>query len=286
MVKVATEPGDASVLVKLEHFNPGGSIKSRVALAMVERAMGMGTLETGDTIVEATGGNTGMGLALVSTLRGFRFIAVVPDNYSRSRLQLLRIHGADVRLSDSSTGNDSHLRLADRLLEDNPSFKHLNQFRNPACIEAHYSGTAVEILDGCEPDAFVCSVGSGGTFSGVGKRLRQHNHRIHLQVVQPAGCDIYNGTAVPHDIQGTALGIRPPSMDYGLVDSTTSVTRDEVKGELAELLHTDGLFLGASSGANIVAAKRLARQMGRGKTVCTVAPDSGEHYRDQFYLNP
>lgn len=277
------DQGTAAVYVKLEYFNAGASIKARVARAMVERATRMGVLHVGDTLIEPTGGNTGMGLALVANSRGYNFIAVVPDNYSQNRIQLLQIYGADVRLSDSATGNDSHIRLARRILDEHPEYIHLDQFRNPACIEAHYDGTASEILSRCDPDAFVCSVGSGATFSGVGRRLRENNPKVHLQVVQPDGCDIRGGSAVPHRIQGTALGIVPPLMDYDLLDSTSCVSFEDVRVQLRALVRTDGLFLGASSGANIVAAKRLAKQLGPDKVVCTVAPDGGEYYRDEIY---
>lgn len=282
MVRLKDDPDCAAVWVKLESFNAGGSIKARVALSMVRRAEAGGLLSPGDTLLEPTGGNTGVGLALAAIKRGYGFIAVVPDNYSLERIRLLRDYGATVELSDSSLGNDSHLTLARHILEKNPALKHLDQFQNPACVDAHYSGTAEEILAACSPDAFVCSVGSGATFSGIGSRLRRQNPGVFLQVVQPEGCDILRGTAVKHAIQGTALGIKPPLLRYDLIDSTTEVSQGDVVIELRRLMRTEGLFLGASAGANVLAAQRLARVLGPSMTVCTVAPDGGNFY-PEFY---
>lgn len=282
MVRLKVAPNSAAVYVKLECFNAGGSTKSRVALAMVEKAEASGRLAPGDTLLEPTGGNTGVGLALAAITRGYRFVAVVPDNYSVRRIKLLRDYGAIVELSDSSTGNDSHITLAKEILAGNPNFRHLDQFNNTACVEAHYCGTGEEIVAACTPDAFVCSVGSGATFSGVGARLRDQNARVHLQVVQPLGCDIMRGTAVRHAIQGTALGIKPPLLQYALIDSTAEVSLEDVKAELGTLMRTEGLYLGASSGANILAARRLARTLEPTMAVCTIAPDGGDFYPDLY----
>lgn len=282
MVRLKEAPDSAAVYVKLEYFNAGGSIKSRVALAMVESAEANGRLAPGDTLLEPTGGNTGVGLALAAITRGYRFIAVVPDNYSVRRIKLLRDYGAIVELSDSRAGNDSHITLAREILANNPTFKHLDQFNNPACVDAHYHGTGEEIISACTPDAFVCSVGSGATFSGIGSRLRHQNARVHLQIVQPLGCDIMNGTAVRHSIQGTALGIKPPLLQYALVDSTSEVSLEDVQTELRRLMRSEGLYLGASSGANILAARRLACRLEPTMKVCTVAPDGGDYYPDVY----
>ena len=274
---------EAEIFVKLESFNPGGSIKSRVALKMMEDAEQNNILYPNCTIIEPTGGNTGLGLSLVSTIKGYRFIAVVPDNYSTERINLLKLHNAQVILSNSKCGNDSHIQLCKKILNDNPNYICLDQFTNKSCISAHYLGTAEEILYHITPDAFCACIGSSGTFTGIGTRLKERNANIKLFAVQPAGCNVIEGTATSHKIQGVSLGIKPPLLDYTLIHDTIDVSFSEVRLELTNLLKNQGLFLGASSGANIVAARKVARILGKGKIVCTVAPDGGQYYISDFY---
>lgn len=273
----------ADIYVKLESFNPGNSIKTRVAYRMIQEAEMQGKLNKDKILIEATGGNTGMGIAIISLIRGYKFIAVVPNNYSQARIDLLKIHGAEVILSDSSLGNDSHITLLKRKLLENNQYFNLDQFKNEASIRAHYYGTANEIIEKIYPDVFVSCVGSGGTFNGIGKRLSEQNKKIKLFVVQPEGCDIYSGKSIPHKIQGVSLGIKPDLMDYSLVSDVISVSENEVREMLQTLLKKEALFLGASSGANIVAAYKIAKKIGKGKIVCTVAPDSGQYYLNDFY---
>lgn len=273
----------ADIYVKLESFNPGNSIKTRVAYRMICNAEDSKKIDNKTTLIEATGGNTGIGIALVSLIKGYNFIAVVPDNYSIERINLLKIYGADVILSDSRLGNDSHIILLNEILSENKDYYNLNQFHNKASITAHYTGTAEEILREILPDAFVACVGSGGTFNGIGKRLSEANHLVKLYVVQPEGCDIFSGKAVSHKIQGVSLGIIPELMDFSLVHDVINVNESYVKQVLHNLLKHDGLFLGASSGANILAAYKVAKKLGKGKIVCTVAPDSGQYYVKEFY---
>jgi cysteine synthase A len=277
------EPDWADIFVKIEHFNAGGSIKSRIAKEMIEEAEKKGLLHRGITIIEPTGGNTGIGLAIMSIIRGYNFIAVVPDNFSRERINLLRYYNTDVKLSDSSTGNDSHIIAAKKLLNNDPSLICLDQFTNQACITAHYNGTAKEILEYITPDAFVVCVGSSGTFTGVSSRLKEVSPSTKCFVAQPSGCDIMNGKAIPHKIQGVSLGIKPPLLDYSLMDGIIDVEYQDVRDILRILTKTNGLFLGLSSGANIVAACSLAKQLGAGKVICTVAPDGGQYYVDEIY---
>lgn len=284
LVKLKTEnEHSADIYVKIEYFNAGASIKARVAKQMVDDAIKSGLLKAGMTVIEPTGGNTGIGLAIMSVIYGFHFIAVVPDNYSKDRIDLLRQYNAEVVLSDSSTGNDSHIQKAKELQQKNPTWVCLNQFKNLSCIDAHYYGTAQEIIDQVIPDAFVASVGSGGTFTGISKRLKQENNALHCYVVQPAGCDILKGTAKPHKIQGVSLGIKPPLLDYSLIDGTIEVNFEDVCNELLSLIKREALFLGISSGANILAAKKIAQEIGKGKIVCTVAPDGGQYYTKEVY---
>ena len=214
LIKInADNEKDADIFVKIESFNAGGSIKSRVAVQMIEDAEKKGLLKPGATIIEPTGGNTGLGLALVSTLKNYNFLAVVPDNYSKKRIELLRLYNANVILSDSKKGNDSHIELCKSIIEQNPSYICLNQFTNQSCIYAHYSGTALEIIKSITPDAFVACVGSSGTFTGIGKRLKHENNKIKLFVAQPKGCDILTGKSISHSIQGVSLGIIPLILD-------------------------------------------------------------------------
>lgn len=284
LIKLQNRDTDsADIYVKIEHFNAGNSIKSRVAKQMVEDAIKSGKLKAGMTIIEATGGNTGMGLAIMSTIYDFNFVAVVPDNYSQERIDLLKYYNAQVILADSSLGNDSHIRKTKELQKYNPDWVCLDQFNNVSCINAHYNGTAQEIINEIIPDAFVASVGSGGTFTGISKRLKQVSDNIKCYVAQPIGCDIMNGKAIQHKVQGVSLGIVPPLLDYSLIDGTLEVSFEEIKKELLLLMKHEAIFLGISSGANIVAAKLLARDLGKGKTVCTVAPDGGQYYINEIY---
>ena len=284
LVKLQNRDTDsADIYVKIEHFNAGNSIKSRVAKQMVEDAINSGKLKAGMTIIEATGGNTGMGLAIMSTIYNFNFVAVVPDNYSQERIDLLKYYNAQVILADSSLGNDSHIQKTKELQKHNPDWVCLDQFSNVSCINAHYNGTAQEIINEIIPDAFVASVGSGGTFTGISKRLKQVSDNIKCYVAQPIGCDIMNGKAVQHKVQGVSLGIIPPLLDYSLINGTLEISFEEIKKELLLLMKHEAMFLGISSGANIVAAKMLARNLGKVKSVCTVAPDGGQYYINEIY---
>lgn len=278
-----TKQDIADIYVKLESYNPGNSVKTRVAYQMIYEAEKHGKLDRDKILIEATGGNTGMGIAIISLIKGYKFTAIVPDNYSQARIDLLKIHGADVILSDSTLGNDSHISLLKTKLSENSQYFNLDQFKNKASIRAHYYGTANEIIKIIEPDVFVSCVGSGGTFNGIGKRLSEKNKKIKLYVAQPEGCDIYSGKSIPHKIQGVSLGIKPDLMDYSLITDVISVNENEVREMLHMLLKNEALFLGASSGANIVAAYKIARRIGKGKVICTVAPDSGQYYLNDFY---
>jgi len=276
---------DAEVFVKLEEYNIGGSIKTRVAYNMINSAEKAGILKpfTGQVIAEPTGGNTGIGLAIVGNIRGYKVILVVPDNFSIEKQRILRLYGAEVYLSDSTTGNDSHIRKMSDILTKKPDVIFLNQFNNPANPNTHYNQTGPELLAALEKiDAFVSGVGSGGTITGVGKRLKESNSATKICAVQPKGCDILRGKSVPHKIQAIALGTLPPVFDPNIVDLVEDVTYDDVLDLLRRLATKTGLFLGLSSGANILAACRLANRMRSGSQIVTVAPDSGRSYLDQL----
>lgn len=283
LVKLNCLPEEyADVYVKLESFNPGGSVKTRVAARMIEDAESENRIKPGDTIIEATGGNTGIGLAIVSNIKGYRLLAVVPDNYSEERIKILRMYGAEVLLSDSRKGNDSHIQLVEELIEKNPQYVWLNQFQNESSIKAHYFGTGPEIYKEIEVDAFVACVGSAGTFQGIGSFLKDKNPNVLLYAVQPQGCNLKNGTAIKHKVQGVSLGIKPPLLDYNMITGYLDVEFEDIKNLLLFLAKKEGLFLGLSSGANILGAIRVAENLGKGKIVCTVAPDGGNNYIDEF----
>ena len=224
-------------------------------------------------------------MAIAANVKGYKFIAVVPDNYSQKRMNILRVYGAEVITSDSSQGNDSHILLVEKMVREHPEYKWLNQFTNEASVDAHYYGTGPEIVEQIMPDAFVASIGSAGTFQGIASYLKNINSNIKTYVVQPEGCDILNGKAIKHKIQGVSLGIKPPILNYSLIDGYIDIEYAEVRKEIDELVRKEGILLGFSSGQNIVAAKRIARELGVGKKVCTVAPDGGENYVDELICN-
>lgn len=272
---------ETNIYVKLEEYNWGGSIKSRVGYQMVVDAEEDGRIDTThperNTLIEGTGGNTGIGIAQVCALRGYRCILVVPDNYSRVRVEVLRRLGAEVILSDHTRGNCSHFEVVDQMVSAKPKLIPLYQLSNPSNVKAHYIGTGPEIYKQV-PNVthFVAGVGSGGTLTGIGKYLKEQNPSIKVIAVQPAGCDILKGIAVPNVIEGIAIGRVPDILDQSLIDDVVSVTDEEVIEEQMHLAKNTGLFLGFSSIANILACKKVA-QVENG-TFATVSPDSGRNY--------
>lgn len=281
-------PGSADVFVKLEEYNPGGSIKSRVALRMVAEAEEKGLLcpHTGQTLIEPTGGNTGVGLSIVGAVHGYNVVLTIPDNYirdGRKKIELLQTLGANIILADSSLGNDCHVQKAMELMAADKTLVWLNQLVNPANPRAHYYGTGKEIAEALDSvDCFVAGVGSGGTLTGVSRRLREKFHSLRVIAVQPEGCDVIRGTAVTHGLLGFAIGMLPPIFDVSVVDDTLTVSLESVRAIAPLLARREGLFLGISSCANIVAAIETAKKLGKGKTVVTVAPDGGSSY-EHFY---
>lgn len=272
----------AEIYVKLEYFNPGGSIKTRVAAKMIESAEEKGILQQGNTIIEATGGNTGIGLAIVANVKKYNFVAVVPDNYSIERIKILKKYGAKVILSKSEYGNDSHIKLVRDMVAQNTNYIWLNQFENSASVKAHYEGTGKEIVNQIIPDAFVSSVGSGGTFQGIGEFLKSINSQTLLAVAQPKGCCLEQGKAIPHKIQGVSLGIVPPLLNYDMINEYLNIEYEDTIKMMDFLVQNDGLFVGLSSAQNVVAACIIAKRLGHGKKVCTVAPDGGTNYLDNI----
>lgn len=270
----------AQIYVKMEEFNPGGSIKSRVGIQMIEDAEKNNIIHKGDTLVEATGGNTGIGLAIAAAIKGYKLILTMPDNFSPEKIKTLKNFGAKVYLANHNLGNDCHIKLAENILKDFPKYKYLNQFKNMSNPKAHYYGTGNEILNQMQNDIdyFVSSIGSGGTIMGVGKRLKESIPKIKIIGVQPDGCDLKKGIYIQHKIESIAVGKVGTFMDFNLIDDMINVKFQDIEEERDYLAKNQGLFIGLSSGANILAARKLAEKLNKEKIIVTIAPDSGRNY--------
>ncbi|MDE6310745.1 MAG: cysteine synthase A [Muribaculaceae bacterium] len=273
---------EARLLVKIESFNPGGSIKDRTALAMVEAAEKAGLLAPGGTIIEPTSGNTGIGLAWVARTRGMRLVLTMPDTMSVERRRLLAALGAELVLTPGAEGMKGAIAEAERLRDTTPGSIILQQFANPANPEIHRLTTGPEIwedTDG-EVDIFVAGVGTGGTVSGVGEALKSRREDVEIVAVEPAGSPVLEGGKPgPHKIQGIGAGFVPANYHAEAVDRVVSVTDDEAARGARMLVKYEGLLVGISSGAAFYAALRLARlPENKGKTIVALLPDTGERY--------
>lgn len=272
----------ATLIGKLEYFNPAGSVKDRVALAMIEDAETNGRLQPGATIIEPTSGNTGVGLAFVSAVKGYKLILTMPETMSLERRQLLQALGANLVLTPGAEGMKGAIAKAEALRDEIAGSVILQQFENPANPAQHVRTTAQEIwrdTDG-KVDIFVAAVGTGGTISGVGKGLKAHNPNIRIVAVEPANSPVLSGGKPgPHKIQGIGAGFIPKTYDGSVVDEIIQV-RDEAAFQTSrELAQTEGLLVGISSGAAVCAALQLAqRPENAGKTIVALLPDTGERY--------
>jgi cysteine synthase A len=274
--------GGAAVLGKLEARNPGGSVKDRIALAMIAAAEREGRLSPGDTIVEPTSGNTGIGLAVVAAVRGYRLVLTMPEDMSIERRKLLSRFGAEFVLTPAIEGMSGAVFAAQELVRERGYFMPL-QFENPANPEVHRLTTGPEILrdTGGRLDAFVAGVGTGGTITGVGACLREALGRdaVRLVAVEPALSPVLSGGRPrPHGIQGIGAGFQPGILDRSLLDEIVTVRDEEAYAMMQRLTREEGLLVGISSGANVHAACRLAETLGPGKTVVTMLCDTGERY--------
>ena len=270
------------VIAKVEYFNPGGSVKDRIALAMVEAAEKSGRLQPGATIIEPTSGNTGVGLALVAAVKGYRLILTMPETMSIERRNLVRAYGAEVKLTDGKEGMRGAIKAAEELQKSIAGAIILEQFENPANPAKHYETTAEEIwadTDG-QVDIFVAGVGTGGTVSGIGKRLKEKNPTIKIIAVEPAASPVLSGgQSGPHKIQGIGAGFVPKTYNAAVVDEVVQVENDEAILAGRQLARQEGLLVGISSGAAAIAAVRIAaRPENAGKKVVTLLPDTGERY--------
>ncbi len=273
---------DTPVIAKVEYFNPGGSVKDRIALAMIEDAEQRGILKPGATIIEPTSGNTGVGLALVSAVKGYHLILTMPDTMSVERRNLVKAYGAEVRLTPGKDGMPGAIREAEALRAATPGSIILQQFENPANPAKHYATTGEEIwkdTDG-QVDIFVAGVGTGGTISGVGKRLKEHNPNIKIIAVEPKSSPVLNGgQSGPHKIQGIGAGFVPNTYDASVIDEVFDVENDDAIRTGRQLAQQEGLLVGISAGAAAFAATEVARRPeNKGKRVVVLLPDTGERY--------
>ena len=274
------KPGMADVYVKVEGFNPGGSIKDRIALGMIMDAEKRGALRPGGTIVEPTSGNTGIGLAMIAAARGYHLILVMPETMSIERRTLMAAYGAEFILSPGAEGMNGAIKEANRLLQENPDYFMPQQFENPANPEAHRRSTALELLDQLSQiDAFVAGIGTGGTVTGVGEILKAQRPGVKIIGVEPAASPVISGGKPgPHKIQGIGAGFIPEVLNRDILDQVIQVSNDDAFTTARRLAREEGLLVGISSGAAVAAALETAAALGAGKNVVVIAPDSGERY--------
>lgn len=273
------EPDMAEIYVKLEYFNPAGSIKDRAALSMIESYINEGKLKKGDTIVEPTSGNTGIGAAMIAAAQGFKIVLVMPETMSIERRKLLLAYGANIILTDGSLGMQGAIDRAQELV-DKEGFVMLSQFENPDNPKAHKSSTAIEILeDISDLNAFVAGVGTGGTISGVAEILKKEIADIEIVAVEPYDSAVISGEkASAHKLQGIGAGFIPKNLNLETVDKIEKITNEEAFEACRSMAKKEGILVGISSGAALCAALKTAKKLGKGKKVLFIAPDSGERY--------
>ncbi len=270
----------ADIYLKLEFFNPGSSVKDRIALAMVERAEEEGILKPGDTIIEPTSGNTGIGLALVAAAKGYNLVVVMPDTMSQERRNLLKAFGAQLHLTPGAKGMKGAIEKAEELQKEHGYFMP-QQFNNEANPLIHERTTGQEIVKQMKNglDAFVSGIGTGGTITGAGKVLREHYPDIKIYAVEPADSPVLSGGKPgPHKIQGIGAGFVPKVLNTEIYDEVIQITNEEAFEAARETARKEGVLGGISSGAAIAAAKKVAKKLGKGKKVLAVLPDNGERY--------
>lgn len=271
----------ADVYVKLEFYNPGSSVKDRIALAMIEKAEKDGSLKAGNTIVEPTSGNTGIGLAMIGAAKGYRVVIVMPETMSIERRKLMQAYGAELILTPGSEGITGSINKAKELAEQEGYFMPL-QFENPANPEIHEKTTGKEIENAFESkglDAFVAGIGTGGTITGAGRELKRVYPDLKIYGVEPAESAILEGGQPgPHKIQGIGTGFVPKVLDTEIFDQAIAVSSEDAMATAREVGRKEGLLVGISSGAAIHAALKVAKKLGKGKKVLAIVPDNGERY--------
>jgi cysteine synthase A len=275
------EAGSARILAKLESLNPTGSIKDRAALAVVEDAEARGLLAPGAMLVWASSGNSGVALAMVAAAKGYRLAVFMPSSAPVNQRRLLQRYGVEVRLTSPHAGMRGSLEAAQNLARSGSQYVLLDLFQHPKVVEVHELHTAQEIIQatGGAIDAFVAGVGTGGTITGVGRHLKRINPAVQVVAVEPASSPVLSGGQPGrHMIPGIGADFVPPLLDRAVIDSIVQVTDDEANQMALRLTREEGLLVGISSGANVVAAVQVARSLGAGKTVVTMLPDTGERY--------
>lgn len=278
--KSSDKENSQEVYVKLEKFNPGGSIKDRAALGMIEDAEKEGLIKKGDTIVEPTSGNTGIGLAMVGVLKGYKVIIVMPDSMSIERRNMIKAYGAELVLTEGNKGMSGAIEKAEEIAKGKEGYFIPEQFSNPSNSKKHYETTAIEIISDIEDlDVFIASVGTGGTISGIGKKLKEINKDIKIIAIEPSSSSVISGGKPgAHKIQGIGAGFIPKVYEEKFVDEVITVSDEEAYKYAREFSRKEGILVGISTGANIAGAIKVAQKIGKGKKIVTVSPDGGEKY--------
>jgi len=276
--------GSAEIYVKLEYQNPGASVKDRIAISMIEQAEQDGKLKPGDTIVEPTSGNTGIGLAMVAAAKGYKAILVMPETMSMERRNLLRAYGAQLELTPGSEGMKGAIRRAQEIQAENPGYFIPQQFENQANVKVHRETTGPEIVEAINSldgklDAFISGIGTGGTITGAGEVLKKNFPNVKVYAVEPAASPILSGGKPgPHKIQGIGAGFIPAILNTGIYDEVITVENEDAFDTSRRVAREEGILGGISSGAAIFAALKVAKELGAGKRVVAVLPSNGERY--------
>ncbi|MGB8775815.1 MAG: cysteine synthase A, partial [Terriglobales bacterium] len=279
-MKKLAPPGSADIFAKLEYLNPGGSVKDRAAIGLISRAESEGKLRRGGTVIEATAGNTGIGLALIGVSRGYKVRLFVPEKFSEEKVIIMRALGAEVTRTPEAEGMQGAIQRAKDLLATDPSAFMAAQFENPANPDYHYETTAREIFEQMEGRIDAVTVGSGtaGTFTGIARFLKERLPRVHTVVVETEGSVFGGGKPGPHKVEGIGSSFIPKNFDHSVCDEVMMVTDVQAFGMVKELAAREGVLGGSSAGANVYAAVEIAKRLGAGKRVVTLIPDSAERY--------
>lgn len=270
----------ADIYVKLEYFNPGSSVKDRIALAMIEKAEEEGTLKQGDTIIEPTSGNTGIGLAMVAAAKGYKLLVAMPDTMSQERRNLLRAFGAEFVLTPGAKGMKGAIEKAEELAKEKGYFMP-QQFNNEANPEVHAQTTGQEIVEQMQDgvDAFIAGIGTGGTITGAGRVIKEHFDEAKVYAVEPKDSAVLSGGKPgPHKLQGLGAGFVPKILDTDIYDQVMQISTEEAYETARQVATTNGILGGVSAGAAVAAAKKIAKELGKGKKVLAIFPDNGERY--------
>jgi cysteine synthase A len=272
--------GAADIFVKLENLNPGGSVKDRAAIGMIERAEQEGRLKAGSTIIEATAGNTGIGLALIGVNKGYRVIVCVPEKFAEEKVKIMRALGAEVLRTPEAEGMKGAIKKAKEIAAGIPDSFTALQFENPANPDFHHDTTAAEIFEQMHGnlDSVVVGVGTGGTFTGVARYMKEKLPKVHCVAVETEGSVLGGGPSAPHKVEGIGSSFVPKTFDPKVCDEIMMVTDKDAFDTVTQLARLEGILGGSSAGANVFAAIQVAKKLGKGKRVVTIIPDAAERY--------